>query len=210
MRVLCGLAVLLLASSTALQIPSVPRSSSLKSLSRRQLLAGGLAIAVVPSAAFAASGGTSGSKGKSGLDEKMDASVKAAKTPEDAKAQIIKGYNELGDLLRDIDAVTAEEGGDGIRRVLGTVGTTSAVYLIEPAFRLLFEADESLPMEYIEGVENIMLRLQSADGEAYSANFITFSSAKGKPEDFYGRAKNEIIAARKTWLELMTLLALKP
>ena len=62
----------------------------------------------------------------------------------------------------------------------------------------------------IEGVENIMLRLQSADGEAYSANFITFSSAKGKPEDFYGRAKNEIIAARKTWLELMTLLALKP
>ena len=140
----------------------------------------------------------------------MDASVKAAKTPEDAKAQIIKGYNELGDLLRDMDAVTAEEGGDGIRRVLGTVGTTSAVYLIESAFRLLFEADESLPMEYIEGVENIMLRLQSADGEAYSANFITFSSAKGKPEDFYGRAKNEIIAARKTWLELMTLLALKP
>ena len=114
-------------------------------------------------------------------------------------------------LAMGMDAVAAEEGGDGIRRVLGTVGTTSAVYLIEPAFRLLFQADESLPMEYIEGVENIMLRLQWADGEAYSANFITFSSAKGKPEDFYGRAKeNEIIAARKTWLELMTLLALKP
>ena len=37
-----------------------------------------------------------------------------------------------------------------------TVGTTSAVYLIEPAFRLLFEADDTLPMDYIENVEQIM------------------------------------------------------
>ena len=32
---------------------------------------------------------------------------------------------------------------------------SSAVYLIEPAFRLLFEADESLPMDYIENVEQV-------------------------------------------------------
>ena len=44
-------------------------------------------------------------------------------------------------------------------------------------------------MEYIEGVENIMLSLSGADSEAYSANFITFSSAKGKPEDFFNKSK---------------------
>ena len=115
------------------------------------------AVPAVPvPAAYAASGGTSGSKGKKDLDEKMDPSVKAAATPAAARKQIVNAYNELGTLLRDMDKVTQEEGGDGIRRVLGTVGTTSAVYLIEPAFRLLFEADDTLPMDYIENVEQIM------------------------------------------------------
>ena len=109
-----------------------------------------------------------------------------------------------------MDEVTAVEGGDGIRRVVGTVGTSSAVYLIEPAFRLLFEKDESLPMEYIEGVEYIMRELTDADGQAYAANFITFSSAKGKPEDYYKRVKESITRARTRWVELMTMLDLKP
>merc|ERR1719460_680335 len=106
--------------------------------------------------------------------------------------------------------VTKEEGGDGIRRVLGTVGTTSSVYLIEPAFRLLFEKDETLPMEYIENVEEIMRELTDADGQAYSANFISFSSAKGKPEDYFKRASEAVTRARAKWLELMQLLDLKP
>ena len=65
-------------------------------------------------------------------------------------------------------------------------------------------------MEYIEGVENIMLSLSGADSEASSANFITFSSAKGKPEDFFNKSKKYIESARKSWLELMTMLTLKP
>ena len=44
----------------------------------------------------------------------------------------------------------------------------------------------------------------------YSANFITFSSAKGKPEDYYKAASEAITRARKRWLEVMTLLDLKP
>ena len=81
-----------------------------------------------------------------GAGAKMEA-VKAAKTPEAAKTQLVAGYRALGKLLDEFDAVVTAEGGDGVRRVLGTVGTTSPCYLIEPAFRLLFEADESLPME---------------------------------------------------------------
>ena len=169
----------------------------------------------------------------------MDATRKAVTTPEAAKAQLADGYKALGELLDNYDKVTEEGGGDGIRRVLGTVGTTSPVYLIEPAFRLLFEKDESLPMEYIEGVESVMLGLQLADSEAYSANFvrwrrlepraclqhrflkgarpcvrvctqITFSSAKGKPEDYFKRAKGQIVKAREKWLELMGLVGVKP
>ena len=95
----------------------------------------------------------------------MSTSAAKLKTPEAARAQIVAGYAALGGLLQNFDSITESEGGDGIRRYVGTVGTTSPVYLVEPAFRLLFEADESLPMEYIEGVESIMRSLSSADYE---------------------------------------------
>jgi len=177
--------------------------------SRRGALSAGAAL-LLPAPSFAATGATSGAKGKKDQDELMDPTKKAAKTPEAARKQIVEGYKELGELLSNMDKIAAEEGGDGVRRVLGTVGTTSAVYLIEPAFRLLFEADDTLPMEYIDDVEQIMRELQDADGQAYAANFITFSSAKGKPEDYYRRAAEAITRARTKWLDLMAMLELKP
>ena len=39
---------------------------------------------------------------------------------------------------------------------------------------------------------------------------ITFSSAKGKPEDYFKRAKGQIVKAREKWLELMGLVGVKP
>jgi len=140
----------------------------------------------------------------------MDSSVKAVTTPAAAKRQIVTGYSTLGMLVDDFDKVTAKGGGDGIRRVVGTVGTDSPVYLIEPAFRLLFDADETLPMEYIEKVESLMINLASADSEAYSAIFIEFSSAKGKPEDYFKRSKAAVLRAREDWRELMAFLQLEP
>ena len=92
---------------------------------------------------------------------------------------------------------------------MGVVGTESPVYLIEPAFRLLFDADESLPMEYIEGVEALMQSLSTADTEAYSAIFIEFSSAKGKPEDYFKRSKAAVVRARTDWVKLMDYLGIK-
>ena len=140
-----------------------------------------------------------------------DAAVAApskAASPAAAKQQILAGYDELGRLLRDFEAVVSGGGGDGVRRVLGTVGTTSPVYLIEPAFRLLFDADESLPMEYIETVESLMRNLAAADSEAYSAIFIEFSSAKGKPADYFGRSKQAVARARDDWRQLMDYLSM--
>ena len=93
-----------------------------------------------------------------------------------------------------------------MRRVLGTVGTDSPVYLVEKAFRLLFEADDSLPMEYIEKVESLMQNLASADSEAYSAIFIEFSSTKGKPADYFKRSRAAVVRARDDWKELMDYL----
>ncbi|KAL1519370.1 hypothetical protein AB1Y20_022896 [Prymnesium parvum] len=139
------------------------------------------------------------------------ASGKVAKNtdPDAAKQQIIEGYRALGLLLANFDSITSREGGDGIRRVLGTVGTASPVYLIEPAFRLLFESDDALPMEYIEGVENVMLALQSADSEAYSANFITFSSAKGTPDEYFQRSRDYVKKAQAGWRDLLEILDIK-
>ena len=76
----------------------------------------------------------------------------------------------------------------------------------EPAFRLLFDTDESLPMEYVDTLENLMRNLSSADSEAYSAIFIEFSSAKGKPEDYFKRSRAAVGRAKEDWKQLMGYL----
>lgn len=174
-----------------------PRLSPASCVGRRQLLLSApLLLSLSPPPALA-------------KDAQSDGRVKAATTVGAAREQIAEGYRALGVLLDQFDSITAREGGDGVRRVLGTVGTTSPVYLIEPAFRLLFDKDETLPMEYIEGVENVLLALQSADSEAYSAIFITFSSAKGKPEDYFKRSRQEVVKARAEWYKLLEMLNIK-
>ena len=127
-------------AAAALRLPA-PHSAT----TRRQVLAGAASLAAYLPFDHAASAATGATSGAPRTDEKMDAARKAASTPEAARALIVEGYKALGELLDEFDTVTANEGGDGIRRVLGTVGTTSPVYLIEPAFRMLFEKDENLP-----------------------------------------------------------------
>ena len=185
--------VVLLAPAAALRV----------SLSRRQL--GGLLVstsALMPAAA-SATGNMPAVQGKATV---MDGTVKKAATPEAARAQIAAGFTEINRLLAEFDSIVAGGGGDNVRRALGVVGTESPIYLIEPAFRLLFESDESLPMEYIELVESLMRNLSSADSEAYSAIFIEFSSAKGKPADYFARSKVAVGKARDDWKALMDYL----
>jgi len=136
------------------------------------------------------------------------ASAASPITKSDAKVQIAAGYAALGDLLGDFAGVTEREGGDGVRRVLGTVGQSSPVYRIEVAFRALTD-DSAEPPEYIEGLEEVMRNLQDADSQAYSANFIAFSSAKGTPAQYFARSKGAVTRARKEWGSLMGMLQLE-
>ena len=148
-------------STIAVAMLLAPLASSLRLMgSRREFVAA--AVSAVPSAAFA----TGNMPAVQGEATKMDSSVKAAKTPEAAKTQISAGLKTIDKLLAEFDQVTAAGGGDGVRRQLGTVGTESPLYLIEPAFRLLFEADDSLPMEYIDTLEGLMLNLSASESEA--------------------------------------------
>ena len=185
--------VVLLAPAAALRV----------GLSRRQL--GGLLVstsALMPAAA-SATGNMPAVQGKATV---MDGTVKKAATPEAARAQIAAGFTEINRLFAEFDSIVAGGGGDNVRRALGVVGTESPIYLIEPAFRLLFESDDTLPMEYIELVESLMRNLSSADSEAYSAIFIEFSSAKGKPADYFARSKVAVGKARDDWKALMDYL----
>merc|ERR1719310_1263968 len=165
---------LLLAQTAALRV----------SLSRRAVVTASTS-ALLPRVSYA----TGNMPAMQGKETMMDGSVKKASTPAAAKIQIAAGYKEVCRLFDEYDSIAASGGGDGVRRSLGVVGTESPIYLIEPAFRLLFEADETLPMEYIEKVESLMRNLSSADSEAYSAIFIEFSSAKGKPADYFAASK---------------------
>ena len=190
--------VLLLSQSAALQV----------GLSRRAVVTAARNFvstsALLPTVASA----TGNMPAVQGKVTNMDGSVKKASTPDAAKKQIVAGYEELGRLFDNFESISASGGGDGVRRSLGVVGTDSPVYLIEPAFRLLFETDETLPMEYIEKVESLMRNPSSADSEAYSAIFIEFSSAKGKPEDYFKCSKAAVGKAREDWKGLMGYLGM--
>ena len=190
-----------------------PAAALRVSLSRRQLgglfvsaaRSGGLLVstsALTPVAA-SATGNMPAVQGKPTV---MDGTVKKAATPEAARAQIAAGFTEINRLFAEFDSIVAGGGGDNVRRALGVVGTESPIYLIEPAFRLLFDSDDTLPMEYIELVESLMRNLSSADSEAYSAIFIEFSSAKGKPADYFARSKVAVGKARDDWKALMDYL----
>ena len=113
----------------------------------------------------------------------------------------------LDELSTNWDRIATD--GDSVRRYLGTVGTTSPVFGIQKVFLKLADVIEPKDPElYFETLERMVTKISDADAEAYAANFVTFSSAKGKPEDFYARAAKQVVDARKEWLVLLQQLGL--
>ena len=162
--------------------------------------------AAVPRARSAVAGGINSGAPRL-QDEKEDWAAGLSK--ETPQAQVKAGYAYLGTLLERLDEITAAEGGDGVRRYLGTVGTTSPVFGIQKVFLKLADVIEPKDPElYFETLERMVTKISDADAEAYAANFVTFSSAKGKPEDFYARAAKQVVDARKEWLVLLQQLGL--
>lgn len=139
-----------------------------------------------------------------------DAPKKKPSEVEAAKAQIAEASRELDRLMANYDAVTTAYGGDGVRRVLGKVGTTSPLFQIEQALKLLFDNDPNLPDKYIEDLDAVMLGISDADGQAYSSNFVSFSSAKGKPEDYWKRAQDNIPPMQTALKEMIKFAGITP
>jgi len=200
-------ALALLHSTPRLGAPTTPSQASpvAFSTSRRAALAGGAAALLCRAQRAVAGGINSGAPRLQ--DEKEDWAAGLSK--ETPQAQVKAGYAYLGKLLERMDEITAAEGGDGVRRYLGTVGTTSPVFGIQKVFLKLADVIEPKDPElYFETLERMVTKISDADAEAYAANFVTFSSAKGKPEDFYARAAKQVVDARKEWLVLLQQLGL--
>lgn len=98
--------------------------------------------------------------------------------------------DDLTGLLKNYDEISAE-GGDNIRRYLGTVGVTSGMYGITKVMKELQDEAEDI-VEYVEDMNEFNAFLNQADTACYSANFVEFSAAKTKPEEFYRNAKTDI------------------
>jgi len=108
---------------------------------------------------------------------------------EEAKARFQKARQTLNELLANYEEIS-KGGGDAVRRYLGTVGTTSALYGITRVMKdLQSECDDIV--EYTENMQDFAYYLGAADTAVYSANFVEFSAAKTKPEKFFADAKGD-------------------
>ena len=89
-------------------------------------------------------------------------------------------------------------GGDGIRRRIGTVGTTSPLFDIEKTCRKLIPTADD-PVAFAEALEEFVSGIARVDGMAYSSNF---AGGSGKPSEnsatrYIERSKDELVALKK-------------
>lgn len=96
--------------------------------------------------------------------------------------------DDLKYLLANYDSIS-QGGGDNIRRYLGTVGVSSGMYGITKVLKVLQKESDDI-VEFTESMNEFNSYLNLADSACYSANFVEFSSAKTKPEQFFQQAKD--------------------
>lgn len=113
---------------------------------------------------------------------------------EGAKARFQDARKTLNYLIDNYDSIS-KEGGDNVRRYLGIVGTTSAMYGITKVMKELQDEAEDI-VEYTENMQDFDYYLRAADTAVYSAIFVEFSAAKTKPEKFFADAKSDCMKMR--------------
>ena len=109
----------------------------------------------------------------------------------DALERFQSARKDLQYLIDNYDEIVANGGGDNVRRYLGTVGVTSALYGISKVMKELQEEADDI-VEYTENMNEFDAALRAADTACYSANFVEFSAAKTKPEKFFQDALGDI------------------
>ena len=101
----------------------------------------------------------------------------SARGAEDPRTQWKAAVKELDAIIVEFEDI--QGGGDGIRRRLGTVGTSSPLFQIEKVCQKLLPVAED-PGEFAEALEDFMLGIGRVDGMAYSSNF---AGGSGKPSE---------------------------
>lgn len=115
-----------------------------------------------------------------GIPESKERFKEARKTLD----YLIENYSEI-----------SKGGGDNVRRYLGTVGTTSALYGISKVSKGLQREAKDI-IEYTENMSDFEYNLGAADTAVYSANFVEFSAASTKPEQLFKDGEKALRQAR--------------
>mmetsp|Transcript_13740 Transcript_13740/g.19654 ORF Transcript_13740/g.19654 Transcript_13740/m.19654 type:complete len:230 (-) Transcript_13740:42-731(-) len=124
-----------------------------------------------------------------------------------AKKRFVGAMTEVDFLIENYADITSKEGGDGVRRYLGTVGVEKNMYGITKVVKVLREEADDI-VEYTELANDFEAYLYQAEGAAYQSLFVEHSSAKGTPETFLATAKKDVLNMRKYMGELAQLLNL--
>ena len=125
---------------------------------------------------------------------------------EKAKLRFKDAIADVDELIENYDAI-CKGGGDNVRRYIGTVGVTSHMYGITKVLKELRDEAEDI-VDFTETYNEFEAYLFQAEGAAYQSLFIEHSSAKGTPELFLARAKEDIIKMRKYMGDLANQLKL--
>lgn len=163
---------LVFASSTAWQVPQLPsHTSKTQHLSRRSILirASVFLTLVTPFAA-------------------------PAITTDAAKTQWKESLKTIDNLLENWSTVA--KGGDAIRVQLGTQGTTSPLFQIDKALKVLLEEADDI-VTFAEHAEEFRLALARADSMAYSANFAGGSGKPMPPAVYIEQARKEVLEIQR-------------
>jgi len=125
-------------------------------------------------------------------------------TPEEAKLRFKDAEKSLEYLLDHFDEIS-NVGGDNVRRYLGTVGTSSGMYGITKAMKILQNQASDI-IEYTETMNEVNACINGADGSAYMAIFVTSSTSQVPPQKYFDDAKIETKRALKTLNDLSKLI----
>lgn len=123
----------------------------------------------------------------------------AGMTADSARGQWRQAITAIDDLLQNWSMVVDGDGGpDAIRTKLGFLDTTSPLFQIEKAFKVLRDSeyvDDGL--EFYETAEEFIVILFRADSLADSANIKTGSGKQTPPAVFIENSRNEIVEMQR-------------
>jgi hypothetical protein len=173
----------------SLQRSSSCRPPAVESQQRRQLFA-----FVLPACAVVLAPSSPAQAAVMSDTQKVFKAGEALGIPQ-SKKRFQEASKTLDYLLEHYEDIVSNGGGDNVRRYLGTVGTTSALYGIPKVLKEL-QSESSDIVEYTENMNDFGYYLSAADTSLYSANFIEFSASKGTPQQYFEAAKKELVLTR--------------